>query len=73
MRPKLTPSTSVIKPNMNGIDIALRTLIGCSLRHSNITRKLKERYKGVKAKNHLLAVEIIPKMPEIVNNQTNPI
>ena len=39
----------------------------------NITRKLKPRYRGVNAKNQLLALEMIPKIPEIVNNQTNPI
>ena len=58
---------------MNGTDIPLRILTFWSLRHSNIIRKLRKRYKGVKAKNQLLAVEMIPKMPEIVNSQTNPI
>ena len=58
---------------MNGIDIALRTLFFWSLRQSSITRKLKQRYNCVKAKNQLLALEMMPNIPEIVNNQTNPI
>ena len=62
----------MIKPKVNGIDIALRTLIYWSLRQINIRRKLKQRYKGVKAKNQLLALEMIPRIPEIVNNLTNP-
>ena len=45
---------------MNGTDIPLRNLTLWSLRHSNIIRKLIKRYKGVKAKNQLLAVEMTP-------------
>ena len=33
---------------------------------------LGERYKGVRAKKLSLAEDIIPKIPDIVDNQTNP-
>ena len=72
MRSKLTPNTSVKKPKKIGMEIAKSILFGLSFEDNNTIRKLRERYKGVRAKKLALAEEIIPKTPDIVDNQTNP-